>query len=64
MQFWARFYDPRRRRWNRRLLLIGMLWASLMTWRDRLRGRIDGDTLRANLLAYGWVLRVARDSSA
>jgi GT2 family glycosyltransferase len=59
LRFFAKHSDARRERWNRRIVQVGMLWATLQTWRDRWRGRIGADELRRRLLAYGQVLRMA-----
>lgn len=59
MRFFARHYSARRQRWNRWIIRVGMLWATLTVWRDRLRGRIAPEELRGRLLAYGRVLQLA-----
>lgn len=61
LQFFARHGSLSRQRWNRRIVRAGMLSATLCTWRDRLRGRIDADDLRGRLLGYGRVFQLTRD---
>lgn len=61
LQFFAKHYAPPRQRWNRRIVRAGMLWATLRSWRDRLRGRLAADELRGRLLAYGRVFQLTQD---
>lgn len=46
------------RRWNRRIVRLGMLRAALLAWQARVRGQIDADELRSRLLGYGRVFRM------
>lgn len=62
LQFFARHYSQPRQRWNRRIVRAGMLWASLNSWRARLRHQITVDELRSRLLAYGSVFQLTRDA--
>lgn len=62
LQFFTKHYSPRRRRWNERIVRAGMLWATLSTWRERLRGRLDTAELRSRLLAYGRIFQLTRDA--
>lgn len=62
LQFFAKHGSLNRQRWNRRIVRTGMLWATLRTWRDRLRGRIAANELRGRLLAYGSVFQLTQDS--
>ncbi len=59
LRFFAKHGSVRRRRWSRRIVRAGMLWAMLQIWRDRLRGRIAAEELRSRLFAYSEVMRLA-----
>jgi N-acetylglucosaminyl-diphospho-decaprenol L-rhamnosyltransferase len=60
--FYAKHRSARQQRWNRRIVAVGMVWATLTAWRDRLRGRLDAGQLRSRLLGYGRVLQRTRDA--
>jgi GT2 family glycosyltransferase len=58
--FFAKHYSPRFQRWNRRIVLWGMLWAILHTWREWFSGRLQADDVRSRLGAYSAVLKLLR----
>jgi N-acetylglucosaminyl-diphospho-decaprenol L-rhamnosyltransferase len=59
LRFFRKHYDSRRQRWNARIIRAGMVSATLSAWSDWLRDRLTRDDLRARLLTYGRVLRLA-----
>jgi GT2 family glycosyltransferase len=61
--FFAKHYSSAAQRWNRRIVLWGMLWVMLQTWRDWYRGRLPVDDVRSRLTAYGTVLQLLRTES-
>lgn len=62
LQFFAKHYNRRFQRWNQRIVRAGMLWATLLAWREQLRGQVSVDELRSRLLAYGRVFQLTQDA--
>lgn len=60
-RFARKWRSPRYQRWYRRVVGLGMLWATLGAWRGWWRGTLAPDDLRAHLLAYGSVSRVVAE---
>ncbi len=58
LRFWAKFEPPATVRAQRGLLRLGMVWATLQTWRAWRRGAISRDELQRRLIAYGIVARL------
>ncbi len=61
LRFFTKHYSATYRRWNRRIIRLGMVRAVLGAWWDRLHGRIADDALRSRLLAYGWVFQLPEE---
>lgn len=59
-RFFAKHYSAAYQRWNRRLVRLGMVRATLRAWHERLSRRIADDELRSRLLAYGQVFQLAQ----
>lgn len=59
LRFVHKWRSPRHQRWYRRIIRLGMVRATLLAWRAWWRGTATTDELRARLLAYGCVLRLA-----
>lgn len=58
LRFVGKWGDARHGRWYRRIIRLGMVWATLQAWREWARRRLSQSELRAHLLAYGSVLRL------
>ncbi len=59
LSYARRYFSPPARRANRAIVVAGMLNNTLVTWLERLRGRLDVDELRGRTLAYAEVMREA-----
>jgi GT2 family glycosyltransferase len=64
LRFVRKWGDARHARWYRRIIRLGMVWATLQAWREWARRRTSQRELRAHLLAYGTVLRLTDRSTA
>jgi GT2 family glycosyltransferase len=57
LRFFRKHYPPRALRWHRLIIAAGMLRAGLRAWRAYARRQISRDDLRAQLWAYGEIVR-------
>lgn len=64
LRFVQKWSDARYARWYRRIIKLGMVWATLKVWKLWFSGRGAPGDLRAQLLAYGTVVRLTDQSSA
>jgi N-acetylglucosaminyl-diphospho-decaprenol L-rhamnosyltransferase len=64
LRYVRRWNDARHVRRYGRIIRLGMLWATLRTWRRWARGGASAAELRAQLLAYGMVMRLTRTTGA
>lgn len=64
LRFVQKWSDARQLRWYRRIIRLGMIWATLKVWKRWARRRGPDSDLRAQLLAYGTVARLADQSTA
>ena len=58
LRFVRKWRSSRHARWYQRIINLGMVWATLQTWRAYARDTVSREELRARLLAYGAVLRL------
>jgi N-acetylglucosaminyl-diphospho-decaprenol L-rhamnosyltransferase len=54
------WWTPRRQHAYRRIIRVGIAWATLRAWVGWLRGRVTAEDLRAQLVAYSVVTRDLR----
>ena len=58
LRFVERWRSAAHQRWYRRIILAGMLWATLRSWQGWWRGHLTRDELQSRLAAYGAVTRL------
>lgn len=63
-RYMQKFASPITQRTYTALVTVGMLRLTGKAWRDYLSGRIDRNTLRGQLLAYGTILRDSSNFSS
>jgi hypothetical protein len=59
LRFVHKWGDASHGRWYRRIIRLGMLWATLRVWVSWARRSLSREELRAYLLAYGTVRQLA-----